>query len=190
MKTTLQNTMLASIFLSLFVFPPARAQDTLVYKYEAINKHKQIYTNSCIPSGIEMVLKLNKKVDSDFYNYQKIWGRKNEGNFANFDGLLLNEIRFHHLFDLRRNDNFPINDLFMTIDKELAEGRYVLISLPSDTGWHIYVICNKLSNGDFVAYSKLSSKNLILYNVKEIVRQVKGTDIMVYRKDQESETLH
>jgi hypothetical protein len=182
MKNNNIKALSASVLICLCTFPMAKAQDALVYRYEAINKHKQIYPNSCIPSGIEMVLKLNKKVDSNFYNYQKIWGNKFDGTFANFDSLLLNGLRFYQKFNLSRNSEFPINDLFTTIDKELAESRYVLISLPSDSGWHMYVICNKLANGEFVAYSKAGSKNLMLSNVKEIVRQVKGTDIMIYRE--------
>lgn len=71
-------------------------QDKLIYRFEAINNHRQIFPNSCIPSGIEMILKLNKKVDFDFYNYQKMWGDKTDGSFANYDSLLINGIRFYY----------------------------------------------------------------------------------------------
>jgi len=185
----LLKTLLSSIFvfmLIMFSTIETLAQetpDTLTYKFEAINKHRQIYASSCIPSCIEMVLKLNKKVDSNFYNYQKIWGNKIDGTFANFDGLLLNGLRFYQKFNILRNTNFPIEDLFMTIDKELLDGRYVIVSLPSDYGWHMYVICNKLPNGEFVAYSKNGGENMVETNVKQIIQRVKGTDIMIYREE-------
>ena len=171
------------MMLSTFETRAQNVPDTLISKYEAINNHKQIYATSCIPSSIEMVLKLNKKVDANFYNYQKIWQNKMDGTFANFDDLVLNGIRFHHKFNIQRNDNFPFDDLFLTIDKELLDGRYVIISLPSGYGWHMYVITTKLQNGEFAAYSKNGSENLIETNVKQIIKAVKGTDIMIYREE-------
>ena len=188
MKPAFRKIFYAFAFLFIFSQSSTTAQTktdagNLIYKYEAINKHHQIYNNSCIPSGVEMVLKLNKKVSSDFYNYQKIWGDKTDGNFANFAGLSIQGLRFYQKFNLERNDDFPINDLFKTIDKELLAKRYVLISLTNGIGWHIYVICSKLKNGEFVAYSKNGNQNMLEINVKQIIKQMKGTDILVYRKE-------
>ena len=183
--TKLHSTLLILIFIVLSVFETS-AQETpnaLINKYEAINKHSQIFGYSCIPSSIEMVLKLNRKVDANFYNYQKIWENKMDGTFANFDGLLLNGIRFHQKFNLKRDANFPFDDLFTTIDKELSESRYVIVSLPSGYGWHMFVITHKLPNGEFVAYSKDGDKNLIETNVKQVIKSVNGTDIMTYREE-------
>ncbi|WP_347052205.1 hypothetical protein [Flavobacterium olei] len=45
----------------------------------------------------------------------------------------------------------------------------------------MYVITDKLPNGEFVAYSKNGKENLIETNVKQIITKVKGTDIMTYR---------
>lgn len=186
MKKMVHQLLSTMIIFTLLVLSTweAKAQETpntLINKYEVINKHNQIYANSCIPSSIEIVLKFNKKVDADFYNYQRIWENKIDGTFANFDGLLLNGVRFHHQFNVQRNKSFPFDDLFAAIDKEIVEGKYVIVSLPSGFGWHMYVITDKLSNGEFVAYSKNRTENLIETNVKQIIRSVNGTDIMTYR---------
>ncbi len=149
-----------------------------------IHQHRQINMSSCIPSGIEMILKLNCKVESDFYNYQQIWGNKTDGTFGNFNNLVINGIRFFHKFNLQRDNNFPLADLFYTIEEELAQNRYVLVSLVSGQNmWHIYVISEKLPNGEFKAYSKIDERTLIVSNVKEFITKMKGTDIMVYREE-------
>ena len=71
----------------------------------------------------------------------------------------------------------------MTIDQELAKKHYVLVSLASPSGWHMYVICTKIANGEFVAYSKIHSQTIVANNVKEIITQMKGTDIMIYQEN-------
>lgn len=186
MKKTISRILLKAAAAAIIVFAISEAiaqqsSDKLLYKYEAINTHSQIYDKSCIPSSIEMVLKLNKKVDTNFYNYQKIWENKMDGTFGNFDNLLLNGIRFHRKFNTARDNKFPLQNLFKTIDTELSNGRYVIVSLPSGYGWHMYVITDKLPNGEFVAYSKNGKENLIETNVKQIITKAKGTDIMTYR---------
>ncbi|UJH90680.1 hypothetical protein LZ575_18215 [Antarcticibacterium sp. 1MA-6-2] len=131
-----------------------------------------------------MILKLNCKVETDFYNYQQIWGNKTDGTFKNFDNLLINGLRFSHKFNLKRDLNFPLTDLFKAIDEELSNNRYVLVSLVSGQNmWHIYVISEKLDNGEYKAYSKIDEKTLVVSNVREYITNMKGTDIMVYREE-------
>lgn len=91
-----------------------------------------------------MILKLNCKVESDFYNYQQIWGNKTDGSFRNFDNLIINGLRFSHKFNLQRDSNFPLADLFETIDEELAQNRYVLVSLVS--GQNMWLFMSSVRN--------------------------------------------
>ena len=145
-----------------------------------VNNHNQAFESSCIPSAIEMILKYCKVVDFNFYDLQNEWKNKIDGSFRDFDNKELYGITFSHKFDLPRNENFPIDSLFQTIENELKSGRKVIISLPSDMGWHMFVIYKQTMDGEFVSYSKQWSHTLILRNTKEIVKRVNGTDIMTY----------
>jgi len=145
-----------------------------------VNNHNQIFQMSCIPSAIEMILKYYNVVDFDFYNLQNEWKDKADGSFRNFDKKELYGITFFQKFVLPRDENFPIDSLFQTIENELKSDKKVIISLPADTGWHMFIICKQTPEGEFVAYSKLGSHTLILRNTKEIVRKSNGTEIMTY----------
>lgn len=145
-----------------------------------VNSHNQIFESSCIPSAVEMVLKYCKVVDFDFYDLQNEWKNKIDGTFGDFDNKELYGITFSRKFDLPRDANFPIDSLFQTIENELNSGKKVIISLPSDMGWHMFVIYKQTPDGEFVSYSKQWSHTLILRNTKEIVKKVNGTDIMTY----------
>lgn len=146
-----------------------------------VNNHNQIYPASGIPSAVEMILKYCKVVDFNFYDLQNEWKNKSDGSFRDFDKKEFNGVSFVQKFNLPRDENFPIDSLFKTIENELKSERMVIISLPSDTGWHMFVICKQTAEGDFVSYSKLGTHTLILRNTKEIVRKSKGTEIMTYR---------
>ncbi len=145
-----------------------------------VNNHNQIFQMSCIPSAVEMILKYYNVVDFDFYDLQNEWKDKADGSFRNFDKKELYGITFFQKFVLPRDENFPIDSLFQTIENELKSDKKVIISLPADTGWHMFIICKQTPEGEFVSYSKLGSHTLILRNTKEIVRKSNGTEIMTY----------
>lgn len=145
-----------------------------------VNNHDQIFQLSCIPSAVEMVLKYYKVVDFDFYDLQHEWKNKADGSFRDFDNKELYGITFFQKFVLPRDASFPIDSLFQTIENELKSDKKVIISLPAENGWHMFVICKQTPDGEFVSYSKLGSHTLILRNTKEIVKQSNGTEIMTY----------
>jgi hypothetical protein len=145
-----------------------------------INNHNQLSPMSCIPSAVETVLKYHKVVDLDFYDLQNAWQNKVDGSFRDFENKKLYGITFSQKFVLPRDASFPIDSLFQTIENELKSGKKVIISLPADRGWHMFVICRQTPDGDFISYSKLGSHTLILRNTKEIVRNSNGTEIMTY----------
>lgn len=145
-----------------------------------VNNHDQLFQLSCIPSAVEMVLKYHKVVDLDFYDLQNKWKNKNDGSFRDFDNKELYGITFAQKFVLTRDASFPIDSLFQTIEKELRSKKKVIISLPAESGWHMFVICKQTPDGDFVSYSKLGTHTLIVRNTKEIVRKSNGTEIMTY----------
>jgi hypothetical protein len=145
-----------------------------------VDAHEQRFGMSCIPMSIEMVLKLLGRVPADYYELQNPWKEKADGNFRNFDGKTIKGLTFHQKFDLERNDQFPLTKLFETIDRELKAGRFVIVSLTSGSGWHMYVIYDEDADGDFLAVSKIGAKTIEAQHVKKIISKMKGTDIMAY----------
>jgi hypothetical protein len=154
--------------------------DSCYFFDTVVNNHNQIFQLSCIPSAVEMVLKYYKVVDFDYYDLQNEWKNKADGSFRDFDNKELYGFTFSQRFVMPRDANFPIDSLFQTIENELKSGKKVIISLPSDTGWHMFVVCRQAPDGEFVSYSKLGSHTLIVRNTKEIVRMANGTEIMTY----------
>ena len=130
--------------------------------------------------SIELVLKLLGRVPSDYYELQTPWKEKADGNFRDFNGKTIKGVTFHQQFDLQRNSQFPLPKLFETIDKELKEGRFVVVSLASGSGWHIYVIYDEDADGDFWAVSKAGLQTIEEKQLKKIITKMQGTDIMTY----------
>ena len=170
------------IFASVNFHSKAQTQknDDCDFFDSVVNSHDQIFQFSGIPLVVEMVLKYCKVVDFDFYDLQNEWKNKTDGSFSDFDNKELYGITFSHKFDLPRDANFPIDSLFQTIENELKSGRKVIVSLPSDMSWYMFVIYKQTPDGEFVACSKQGSHTLILRNTKEIMKKINGTDIMTY----------
>jgi len=147
-----------------------------------VSQHMQLFDCSCIPMTVELVLKLLNKIKSDDFTLQKQWQNKTDGSFSDFDGKFIEQITFKKKFGMSRNNNFPLQDLFDCIDKEVEAGRYVIISLANSLGWHMYVIYDKNSSSDeYSAVSKnVKGDDLFINDVKAKVTQMNGTDILTY----------
>src|SRR5579863_6205743 len=70
-----------------------------------IYAHRQLYRLSCIPSAVEMVLKLTGCAVKDFYDLQKQWENRPDGSLGAFDGRVISGLRFKHLFTMPRGKN-------------------------------------------------------------------------------------
>jgi len=146
-----------------------------------LHSHRQLDQYSCIPMSVEFVLKLLGRVPLDYFDLQREWQNRTDGSFALFDGRVIAGLRFRVRFALPRDEHFPLDELFDTIESELPAPRYVIISLAVNGGWHMYVVHEVLPNGGFGAISKaLTGETLVTKQVREIVRGMKGTDILVY----------
>ncbi|MBN2379705.1 hypothetical protein JXM67_07885 [candidate division WOR-3 bacterium] len=170
--------------------------------WESIAKHEQRGHYSCIPSAIEMVLKLLGKVEDNYYDLQKKWKAKPGEDFSVYHGKAIEGLAFTHRFagiEHPRGDDFPLKELFSTIDTELAEARFVIASLPNLVhsqsyggyllnGFHMWVIYARTDH-DYLALSKAFRSELdevarvivVTDEVKHRVRIVQGTDILTYR---------
>lgn len=150
------------------------------FNRQIVDAHEQRYGMSCIPMSVEMVLKLLKKAPSSYYELQTPWKEKADGNFKDFDGRTINGVTFHKQFGKDRNGQFPLAKLFETIDHELKTGRFVIASLASGTGWHMWVIYDEDADGDFLAVSKNGKNTMETNHVKKIITDMRGTDILTY----------
>jgi hypothetical protein len=144
-----------------------------------VASHRQVDTFSCIPMAIEFVLKLIDKMPADSTEFQDAWKNRSDGSFRDFDDKLIYAVRFHRQYSVARDDLFPLDALFSTITSELSAGRYVLIALPEGGNFHNYVIYDELPPDEFRAITKGRQQEKI-DNVREMVRSIKGTDIMTY----------
>ena len=147
-----------------------------------VSQHRQLFNASCIPMTVELVLKLHNKIKPTDFTLQQQWQDKTDGNFSDLDGKLIEQVKFKKQFGVTRGNNFPLQDLFECIDKELEAERYVIISLANSFGWHMYVIYDKsLSNDEYSAVSKdIQGNTLLITDVKAQVKKMKGTDILTY----------
>ena len=147
-----------------------------------VGTHEQLFQCSCIPSAVEMVLKLLDKVDENYYEHQIEWANLRYRSFEFFSGQEYEGIVFcrHWL---------PAKELFRVIDNELEEGRYVIISLknPGENPFHMWIIYGK-TDEDYLNFSKAPcSSQMITFqcrsqcNLRDYVRNVmRETDILTY----------
>lgn len=166
---------------------PAPASQSLIglgltrFNRSIIDSHKQLYSVSCIPSSVEMVLKLLGRVPVSYYDLQMQWQNKFDGSFRDFDGKTVAGATFHQRFTMPRNDNFPLTDLFDAIHAELSAGRFVIVGLAAGDDFHNWVIYDEDASGEFFAVSKGASGTVYERAVRKVITQMKGTDIGIYR---------
>lgn len=87
-----------------------------------------------------------------------------------------------------RGPSFPYDQLFGIIDQELESDRYVIISLlgifREMSVYHAYIIFDKTQNNDYLAVTKAFTNGgqvtQFIDDVKNRVRQIRGTDILTY----------
>jgi hypothetical protein len=150
---------------------------------EIIDNHKQLAPYSCIPMAVELVLKLLGRAQSNYFELQTLWNNFRLGSFCNFDGRTVNGVTFRHQFPVTNGRDFPpekMKQLFDTIDSELREGRYAVVSLPRRDDYHNFVIYDQTADGEYEAVSKNACQTCWKSGVKNIITHMTGTDILTY----------
>ena len=152
------------------------------YDQTVIDAHEQKYKYSCIPSAVEIILKLLGKVDKYYYELQDDWDNKADGSFADFNGFQIEGVTFEHKFGSMRGSDFPYAELFNNIDDELASGRYVVVSLlTTSSKYHMYIIFDNKGD-DYQAFTKIFSETTHFSgSIKNEIKKIQGTDILIYR---------
>ena len=153
------------------------------YNRKIIDAHRQIFPMSCVPSAVEMVLKLLDKAERYYYDLQ--CETKNKGSdFARFDGVTIKGVEFKRVTQ-KNMDLSSFQSFFSTIDDELAAGRKVMVSLKSRTKqqFHIHVIHEK-RNDDYLAFTKVHEPDETKDysgSVKDHMKSMDIADILIYR---------
>jgi hypothetical protein len=160
--------------------------------HSIVERHKQLAVHSCIPMSIELVLKLLGRVPPDFYCLQEQWGDRKDGTFGDFDGKTIRGLTFRLRFPVQSGRGFPAEKLtllFDTIDRELGEDRFVIVSLAVPCGWHNFVVYERTDSGEYLATSKSTSSTWPRTDVRSAISAMTGTDILTYSLDDETK-LH
>ena len=161
---------------------PPEAGRRFLTRFDAkvIDAHEQRQASSCIPSSMEMVLKLLGRAPESYYDLQDAWQNRTCGGFVDFDRKTIAGVTFHLQFALPSTPEFPLAALFETIHRELSAGRFVIASLANSGGWHMWVIYDETVEGEFLAVSKDRRRTLWEPRAKEAIRKMQGTHICVY----------
>lgn len=162
-----------------------------------ISRHKQIAEKSCVPMSVECVLKLLRLMPINDFSLQMDGSKSGQSNWIK-DGFNYQNsnqtVKFERQFLLEDIGLFEnrgslfmesyFENLFITIDNELVNDRYVIISLESAPNqWHMEVIYNKNDNNLYQTISFYYNDNYRVYNNKDlrhIVAKMQGTDILTY----------
>jgi len=140
---------------------------------KVVEYHIQKDRYSCIPSAVELVLKLLKKVPLNYYELQDIWSNKQNGSFADFDGKTIENVTF------TRRYNLTLKKLLEVVDEELKSNRFVIIPLPLGSEAHCYVIYGK-DNDDYLAVAKLW-RNPYPAFINNVKKRIGPIDILTYK---------
>jgi hypothetical protein len=152
--------------------------------WAVVDTHLQKFRYSCIPSAVEIVLKVSGKAKPDYYELQNKWDNKEIGSFKDFDGRKIQGVVFK-----LENGFASLDSLFDTISKELMENRFVIISLKSklidsrdqSDNCHMCVIYDSsIKEKEFKAFTKNWGETKLIDNVKQIVEKMGTTDILTY----------
>ena len=175
---------LSGIVITAFFTVPLRGapagRGLTKFDRRVIDAHEQRYAMSCIPSSVEMVLKLMGRVPRSYYGLQNAWKNKADGSFHDFDGKTFEGVTFHQQFCMARDSAFPLARLFETIDRELNAGRFVIVGLAAGNDFHNWVIYDEDADGEFLAVSKFGKWTIQQRHVKKAITQMHGTDIGTY----------
>jgi hypothetical protein len=161
-----------------------------------INGHKQVTSASCIPMSVECVLKIIGLMPITDFSLQDDAKKSGTSDwvmgfkFPYTDPKVVFS-REYLLSDMGLPDRGPhfmkdyFSRLFDTMDKELNEGRYVIISLESGPGqWHMEVVYERVSDNAYntvTFYHGQSGPKHLVQDLRSRVTLMQGTDILTYK---------
>lgn len=149
-----------------------------------LSAHHQISPYSCIPSALELVLKLEGVLELDRHDLQERHFENKKLDFGKFHEFKERGLTFHAMFA----PGCELAKLRSAIELELASGRYVVVALQEEgapegeTLVHAWVVIGRRGS-EFVGVSRCQNGGPLLFEPRIWARVEKrgGTDIMVYR---------
>lgn len=170
----------------------------MVLNSSLIKVHQQLTCCSCIPMSVELVLKLLGLMTISDFSLQQDTSKSGTSDWVKGFNYPTNnqKVRFAREYLLKdlgysedRGQHFMENYfdcLFKTIDKELENNRYVIISLESGPNqWHMEVVFDKVNEQEYstVTFYHNNPQYAVYSNqaLKERVRKMQGTDILTYK---------
>lgn len=164
-----------------------------------LNNHRQLYRTSCVPSTVEMLLKIEGIIDPSSFMLQEKYGDNNPRSGDDFDNKCFpgtnKTIKFHKVL-------LPcLEQIFARIDSELNAGRCVLIPLKtSEEGqpWmcHQHILYDFSPTGEYKTFTRLfgfadiipidNARTRFINNFKEMesrpIDSRNGTDFLTYER--------
>lgn len=159
--------------------------------------HRQRTNVSCIPMSVECVLKLLALMPQTDFKFQDVAANSGQSHWVK-DLVYPSgnpKIKFSRQFllsDYGMEDRGPhfmrdhFENLFTTIDEELANERYVIISVQSGPSqWHMEIIYNKQTDtGKYEVvtfYHDGQGAHLLpAKDLRQVITEMQGTDILTY----------
>jgi len=118
-----------------------------------LSQHRQQREYSCFQSAPEMWLKLNKTIGWAEYPEQSLSENDRKG-YEPYPDDGMKTYNGSTIHFRKETFNAPYDALFNRLKAELADGRFVVVSLrPSWGGWHGYLVTHEVGN-DFVVFTK------------------------------------
>ena len=105
------------------------------FDHKIIDAHEQGFPMSCIPSSVEMLLKLLGRVPNSYRDLQLAWQNKSDGCWRDFNGKTFAGVT------LRYRDDYSTDQLFEAIDRGLAVPE-------ADRPQHIRVRSRRMSGAE------------------------------------------
>jgi len=148
-----------------------------------MNSHSQKYENSCVPMGVEFVLKLTNQVGTNFYDLQDEKGNTSRWG-GDYHNRQISQTIITQEFNIDRGHSFPLNDLFSRIHQELKDGRFVNCAWKPENApnFHAYIIYG-FGDNEFYAFTKYHRNNQVdyIYDMKSRLTAIQGSDILTFR---------
>jgi hypothetical protein len=159
---------------------------------EIIKIHEQRYQNSCVPSAVEIVLKLEGLIEPDDYYLQEHFGNTciGGGDIVNFFNEEKKNITFY------QKVYGDLESYFNEMKNELSNTRYVIVPLATGPNqYHNHVVYDYSEKEGFKTFTRHFKNNEIISvndmeerfrrNYNEMINKEKsyGVDILVYTMD-------
>ena len=149
---------------------------------DVLRSHIQKYSKSCVPMGIELVLKLMGKAEKEYYELQDEKGDVFRGG-REYDKKIIKGTMINLKFDIPRGPGFPLTDLFKAIYDELNAGRYVNCAWKPEgvANYHAYVIYG-YEGDELLAVTKFHNDRNVHYinDMKKKLTDIQGSDILTF----------